>query len=209
MRLTVNGVLRGIQNVSNGALYAVNQLYEPALFKFFKEVSVEGEASLTRAIGSTTSAYARFVDLSVLTQPVSGNKYLYMESNNTTDEATATFTCNNVLSGSYDIYCVVVPALAESKTDSTRLSFTLTSRDATSKLVQKKYPSTTTADYGTVNYLTSSTQVKEVLIVRGFKFPFSNTTDLTIKVSTSVASSETAVLSKKVRIDRILFKPSK
>ena len=175
LRLTEAGVLKDIKNVSNGYLYVVNQLYEPAMFKFFKDVSVEAEASLTRTAGSTTSAYNRSVNTDIFTQEVSGSRFLYLETNTTSDEATVTFSCANVLSGAYDIYCVVVPAAAESKTDSTRLSFTLTARDAASKLVQKKYPSASTADYGAANYLTSPNNVKEILVVKGFKFPFSNT----------------------------------
>jgi len=136
-----------------------------------------------------------------------------MEPQTVTDNPSVIFTFSNVLSAEYDIYCVVIPASAENPlnvTDSTRVAFRIDyyikDVNGKGKTTRVNFPSTA-YNYGTANYITSPTHVKEVLVAKAFKFPFSGA-DVKMQISTSVASSETAILTRKLRVDRILLRPA-
>lgn len=206
------GVLNIQVPLSNGYMYIVNELAQDPLEKFYKNIAEEAEL-VSHTANTTTTMTTRTIDTNVFEEPVSLEKYIFMEPINVVDNSSVIYTFSNVLSAKYDIYCVVVPTAAENPlnvTDSTRLSFRIDyyAKDAAGKgkLARLNLPSST-YNYGAANYFTSPTHMKEILIVKGFKFPFSNA-DVKIQIATSVANSETAILSRKVRIDRILLKPS-
>jgi hypothetical protein len=206
------GVIKAQMPLSNGYMYIVNELDQDPLEKFYKNITEEAE-SVIRSANTTTAMSTRSIDTDIFAEPVSSGKYIFMEPINVVDNSSVIYTFSNVLSAKYDIYCVVVPTAAENPlnvTDSTRLSFRIDyyAKDAAGKgkLTRITSPSST-YNYGTANYFTSPTHMKELLMVKGFKFPFSNA-DVKIQIATSVANSETAILSRKVRIDRILLKPS-
>jgi len=211
--LSGTGVLKDQKALSNGYMYIVNELNQTPNEKFFKDVSVETENSSIRVPSTTTSVYNRSVNTDIFSEFVSSNRYIFMEPQTVTDNPSVIFTFSNVLSAEYDIYCVVVPASAENPlnvTDSTRVAFRIDYyiKDANGKgkITRVNFPSTA-YNYGAANYITSPTHVKEVLVAKAFKFPFSGA-DVKMQISTSVASSETAILTRKLRVDRILLRPA-
>lgn len=212
-------------DASNGTAYLCPTLNYDNRETWNKPIEVEAEQQNGRTYNNTlTSVYQRSVTASSLVEGVSGESYIEVVPISTSTNPTVIFDIPNILAGTYDVYCVFLPATVEGATeelDSTKVNFTLTYMNTNGRSATKR-PSTAEAR----ELVTSGTGVTRMLALRDVEIPVSNTTDrlwlmeptndattlqttTTLTITTNVTAREfsSGTYSRSFRLDRIIFEP--
>lgn len=217
---TTGTVLRNVDDLfkdvhryetSNGYLYVSDSIRIQAEDAWLKTIKVEAEngsygRSLTNAFIQTRSAIGKNIK-------VSGNHYLLMQPSSdasTLSKVYVNFPIPNVLSTKYDIKCVFVPeSIEEAKPRQSKINIELDYVDEEGNQVLNKAFKE--------NFLTSKEQLDTVMVGQ-MDFSFSNlyqpremkTSDITTRLCIRNRQfRETTKLTNTVRIDCIIFEPSK
>ena len=219
----VSGATR--QAASNGTVYLCPTLNYDGLETWNKPISVEAEQQNGRTYNNTlTSVYQRSVTASSMVEGVSGESYIEVMPISTATNPTVIFDIPGILAGTYNVYCVFLPATVEGATaelDSTKVNFTLTYLNSNGRTATKR-PTTAEAR----ELVTSGTDVTCMLALKGVEIPVSNTTDrlwlmddtndpttlttttqLTITTNVTAREFSSGTYSRSFRLDRIIFEP--
>ena len=209
------------QTASNGLIYQTDDLRYNNTETWNKKIGVEGEAYDLRVAGPNTAVYTRTVtgEISI---PVSNSQYIDVQATTPTSQPAVTFDIPDVLSGKYDIYVEFLPGSIDgAPRDSTRLLFELSYMNAkgdTEPILNNSN-----------DLLTSGTEKRKMKVFSEFEFPVSNyydrlwwvdysdglhsydeyviTTKLMIKTNVQTSEFNNNILTRKFRIDRIIFEP--
>ncbi|MDE6855756.1 MAG: fasciclin domain-containing protein, partial [Muribaculaceae bacterium] len=152
---------------------------------------------------------------------ISGQRYIEVFPVSSSRQPGVTFAVPDVLAGAYDIYATFVPAIVSetgSAADSTRVQF------AVSYLAENGRTQSKT--FNDKAFLTSGTKMTTIKVASAFKMPVSNyydrvwymnpkndpkdkVTTTSVYVSTNVSNAEfnRNELSRRFRIDRLIFVP--
>lgn len=150
-------------------------------------------------------------------------RFIEVSSTTPSRQPGVTLSVPDVLSGAYDIYASFVPACAldaSNLTDSTRVSFTVSYMGANGRSTSKQFRDT--------EFKTSPTEMTLIKVAEAMEFPVSNyydrlwwmdethselsrTITTTVYVTTNVSNSEfnRGVMTRRFRLDRIIFVPVK
>lgn len=211
---------------SNGTAYLCPQLNYDSRETWNKPILVEAEQQNGRTYNNTlTSVFQRSVTASSLIEGIGGEAYIEVMPISTSTNPTVIFDIPNLLAGTYNIYCVFLPATVEGPTDdldSTKVNFTLTYMNANGRSATKR-PSTAEAR----DLITSGAEVTRMLALGNVEIPVSNTTDrlwlmdsandptalpttTTLTITTNVTAREfsSGTYARSFRLDRIIFEPA-
>jgi hypothetical protein len=209
--------------LSNGLVYTTDSIRFKASESYQQSIKVEAEnSSYGRAF--------RYASLSVLSSKgsalsdsVSGSKYLVVYpttvSNNT--QNTVTFPIPNVLSGKYNIYCVIVPTSITAPKDTrvNKVKFFLNHLDATGKLAADSVVNLSNklvTSVATAGIFVSNPAMMTRIFVTQYTFPFCNLFDENsttgsivnkLRVENAVKITETVKYDQVMRIDYIILEP--
>ena len=212
---------------SNGTAWLCPTLNYDRRETWNKPIVVEAEQQNGRTYNNTlTSVYQRSLTSSSLIGGVSGEAFIEVMPISTSTNPTVIFDIPDVLAGTYDIYCVFLPATVEGPTeelDSTKVNFTLTYLNANGRTATKR-PSAAEAR----ELITSGTEVTRMLALSHVEIPVSNTTDrlwltsetndpttlqtttsLTITTNVTAREFSSGTYARSFRLDRIIFEPVK
>ncbi|MDE6079264.1 MAG: fasciclin domain-containing protein [Duncaniella sp.] len=216
----------GMQQISasNGRLYLASELNYDMTETFNKPIRIEAEEQTGRTPAAGTTVYTRNVATdNEFADHISGQRYIEVFPASSSRQPGVTFEVPDILAGEYDIYATFVPASiadASNTSDSTRVQFALSYMNADGRTQSKAF--------NDKDFLTSGTRMTTIKVASGFKFPVANYYDrvwfmnpkndpndrvntTTIYVSTNVTNAEfnQNVLSRRFRIDRLVFVPVK
>lgn len=217
---------RGMEEIaaSNGRIYLAPQLNHDMTETFNKPIRIEAEEQQGRTPAAGTTVYTRNVATdNPFSGEISGQRYIEVFPASSSRQPGVTFAVPNILAGEYDIYATFVPANvgdASNVSDSTRVQFALTYMGANGRNQSKTFNSR--------DFLTSGTRMTTIKVVSAFRFPVANyydriwfmnpkndpkdrVTTTSVYVSTNVSNAEfnQNVLSRRFRIDRLVFVPVK
>ncbi|MDP4276201.1 MAG: fasciclin domain-containing protein [Bacteroidota bacterium] len=200
--------------VSNGIIWKTDKLLYNPLDCFLKKICVEAENTANRT-DVYASVTARSAANTTYSDSVSNVRYIEVTQTTTSarTQPMVQFTIPNTLAAKYNVYVVFAPASAYMtgvKADSTRVNFYLNyvHEDGT----MKEDPVIS----GTITHGNRMTK----MFVKQIDFPFSNYSAspfsgtanqdkdcVKLRVQANVASSETATLTRTMRIDCIILEP--
>lgn len=210
-------------DVSNGQAFLTSSLEYDNTETWNKAISVEGESQNGRTYNNVmTSISTETVTSASQIEGISGDSYIVVMPVSTTNNPTVAFTIPNVLSGTYNIYAVFLPASvngAGEEADSTKISFTLSYQGERGN-VNKSNRSATN--------ITKGHEVTKMLAFENFTFPYSDVTDnlrlmgethdastvtptTTLAIATNVTTKQftSHEFSRTYRLDRIVFESIK
>ena len=206
---------------SNGWVYTTpDLLYEPE-DSYVKAVQVEAEVTLGRW-HNVMDDQGNIRLVIALNNPLISNEGFLVVTGGTPDMPSVAFEIPQVLATEYDIYAVFLAAnVAEpASTDTTvaRVNFEIQQWNRQgAKEVSRNW--TTLARFGNTTspeWITQSKGVSVMTVAEKYRFPFANFNEednvFRIKVqcvNTRADNSNTRVFSKVMRIDYLLFKPSR
>ncbi len=203
------GILNGAQpmNCSNGVIYKTTEWPFTPEQTFFKEIYVEGETTYL----ITDYEKCVYNQESHIADSVSEGKFLRITPLKSTDNWTITFQLNNTLSGSYDVYAVILPKSVLTKTDPdlrpNKFKATINYVDMDGK---DQSFSCKNAD-GKSEYQNNPERVDTVLLAENFKFPTCNfeqsNAKFSIKLACSITARQTSTYSREMYLDCIYLKP--
>lgn len=201
---------------SNGKVYITNDLKINHWESWNKEILIEAERTSGRT-NTWSNLYERtYNDIEYL---VSNKKFIEVSATTASVNPTVTFEVRNTLSGAlnpdstikkgaaYNVYCVFVPQKVKTIVPKpNKVSFTLTYQSADKgKIVNVNYTN------GTTGYITDPEKMTKVLIASKVTFPYSEygleTPNVKLKVNSNVSAKETAVYTRELLIDCIIFEP--
>ncbi len=209
---------------SNGWIYTAPRVNYDNTETWNKEIEVEGETQTGRTPGAGTTINVRSVDSdNPFADVISEMRYIEVSSTSPSRQPGVTISIPDVLSGQYDIYASFVPANvldATAVNDSTRVSFTISYMGANGR--------NTTSRFTNSDFITRPTEMTLIKVAEGFSFPVSNyydrlwwmdethssldqTVTTTVYVTTNVSNTEfnRGVMTRRFRLDRIIFVPVK
>jgi uncharacterized surface protein with fasciclin (FAS1) repeats len=188
--------------VSNGVVYKTDKLNFNLLETLLSPVTLETEKL---RYGTSLDYDALVLNATVkinqyanLISGVSGG-YVLIEPTSLTSKPYVEITMKGVLSGNYDLYCTVVPANAEDTTnvnEQTILDFSL------GYFSGKTWKTKTI----TTGIITDKTNVQEILVGSNVSIPFFDS-KASLIIQVNVPSSQAALYSRSVRIDKIRLVP--
>lgn len=202
------------QTVSNGTVWRTDVWnYKPSDC-FLKSIVVEAEDTKNRT-DAYANVFSRSASHTAYSDSVSGQRFIEVNAatTNARTQPMVQFTIPNTLAATYDVYVVFAPAEAYvegAAADSTRVRFYLNYVHADGKMKEDPVID------GSITNGKGMTKMK----VGTFTFPFANFTDsrfmagngqdedcVRLRVQADVSSSETARLTRTMRIDCIIFEP--
>jgi len=190
--------------VSNGKVYTTNQLYFNAWESWQKPIVLEAENSLGRE-AYLCNVYSRTTYDSWL-KGISDQKYLLVSPTTSSAKPQMTFSIPNTLSATYNVYCVFVPGnVADTtiKNETTKVYFELT-------YLNNLGVSTSIRLIKPTIRITSPTAITKMFVYK-ITFPFANYNELIttvkLKVYSDVATNETSIYTRRMRIDCLLLEP--
>ena len=185
---------------SNGALYRLKQWPFTPQDLYFHPITTQGEREASiRDYKDCTMNYR-----AVLADSVSGYGYLDIVNRTSTSNWTATFEIANTLSGTYDIFAVILPKTVYNVNSRdfkpNKFKATLSYVDLDGKLREQDYPTELT---------NNAYRVDSVLIGR-FTFPTCNyqqtNVNVTLQLKCSITNRQTSY-SREMYLDCIYLKP--
>ncbi len=211
-------------SASNGRIFLASALNYDMTETFNKKIEIEAEEQTGRTPAAGTTVYTRNVSTdNAFAEDISGQRYIEVFPVSSSRQPGVTFLVPNILAGAYDIYATFVPANVADVTnvsDSTRVQFAVSYMGANGRTQSKSFKDK--------NFLTSGTKMTTIKVASAFKFPVANyydrvwfmnskndpndrVTTTSIYVSTNVSNTEfnQNVLSRRFRIDRLVFVPVK
>lgn len=214
----------GMQQIaaSNGRLFLASSLNYDMTETFNKKIHIEAEEQSGRTPAAGTTVYTRNVATdNEFADAISGQRYIEVFPVSSSRQPGVTFAVPDILAGEYDIYATFVPACVSDATnvsDSTRVQFAVSYMDDNGRTQNKTF--------NDADFLTSGTKMTTIKVTEGFRFPVANyydrvwfmnpkndpndrVTTTSIYISTNVSNTEfnQNVLSRRFRIDRLLFVP--
>lgn len=211
--------------LSNGIVYTTDSIRFKAAESWQQPVKIEAENSDFGRSFKYASLSVRSSLGSIFKSDISDSKYLVVDpttaSNTTQNEVT--FPIPNSLSGSYNIYCVFVPAIIVSETNTKpyKVSFYLSYLNSSGVSVTEAaidLKNTVTLPGRVGGTFTSKGSEITKMFVTQFTFPFCNiikdktesaNITLKLKVKNDVKITETALFNRTFRIDYIILEPVK
>ncbi len=203
------GILKGAQPIScsNGVVYKTQTWPFTPEQTYFKEIYVEGETTYLitdyeKCVYNTENHIA---------DSVSQGKLLKITPLKSTDNWSVTFQVQNTLSGSYDVYAVVLPKSVLTQTDPdkrpNKFKATINYLDMDGK---EESFSCKTADNKS-EFQNQPERVDTILLAENFKFPTCNfeqsNTKFNIKLTCSITARQTSSYSREMYLDCIFLKP--
>jgi len=203
------GILNGAQQLScsNGIVYKTAQWPFTPEQTYFKEIYVEGETTYM-IIDYDKCVYNAENHVA---DSVSQGKFLKITPLKSTDNWNVTFQLNNTLSGSYDVYAVILPKTILTKEDPdlrpNKFKASINYLDIDGK--EQSYNCKT--DDNKTEFQNQPERVDTVLLAENFKFPTcnydQNNTKFSIKLTCSITTRQTASYSREMYLDCIYLKP--
>ncbi len=203
------GILNGAQQTSssNGVVYKTAQWPFTPEQTYFKEIYVEGET--TYMILDYDKCVYNVENLQA--DSVSQGRFLRITPLKSTDNWDVTFQLQNTLSGSYDVYAVVLPKSVLTKEDPdlrpNKFKATINYLDVDGK----EQSFSCKNDEGKTEYQNNTERVDTVLLAKDFKFPTcnfeQNNTKFSIKLACSITARQTSSYSREMYLDCIYLKP--
>ena len=201
------GILYGAKEVacSNGLIYETAEWpYSPFNTYFVENWAETERTSLIMAEKDCTyNPIAQPVD------SVSEGYYLFIEPRTSTSNWELTFRLNDVLSGNYDVYAIVLPrnvgGTPVSASDLRPCKFKATINYITEDGSEKSF------NCDNKQFTTDPLRVDTVLLAENFRFPATNfqQTDnrISLKLACSITTRETANYSRRMCLDCIYLRP--
>ncbi len=203
------GILQGAKPMSssNGVVYKTAQWPFTPEQTFFKEIYVEGET--TYLILDYQKCVYNVENH--LADSVSQGKFLRITPLKSTDNWDITFQLNNTLSGSYDVYAVVLPksVLTKESPDLRPNKFKATINYIDMDGKEQSFSCKTADDKS--EFQNQTERVDTILLAENFKFPTcnfeQNNTNFSIRLACSITTRQTASYSREMYLDCIYLKP--
>lgn len=199
------GILYGAKQLqcSNGILYKTDKwpLYPEQTF--FKQIWIEGES--TWLINNESDC--RYEGIHQVADSISDNRFLQIIAVRGTANWELTYRVDNVLSGDYDIYAVVLPqtVLNSEATNLRPCKFKATINYVDEDGKEQQY------DCEDTQFQSNPEIVDTVLLAEAFHFPTTNYNQSTNKISVSLKCSittrETSRYSREMLLDCIILRP--
>ncbi len=205
---------------SNGLYYLTDRLNYNPEDSWMPRIDVEAEDASGRTYNYATLT-RRNITETAFADSVSEMYYLEVNptSTNSLFQPQVSFDIPNVLAGKYDIYADFAPACAFDSlatADSTKVRFYVNyvHEDGT-----MKEDTQITTDPDGEPFITHGTTMTRFCVAKAFEFPYANytdspfaesreqTTNVKVRVVTNVTNTETAVMTRIMRIDRLIFVP--
>jgi hypothetical protein len=208
------------QQVSNGWVYPINQLHHNYWESWNKLILIEAELPRGREVNARTSLFSRYYVQDRTDVSNAGFLEVYSNVAALTNRVDVTFEIPEILSASYDIYCVLLPntiPYPQRTPKKTKLRFevaqlnrqtgqwsTIRSGGGLGGAITPVFP---------VDGLTNPNEITYMLVQRGFKFPFASVGELQnlfrIKATTFLtANLSTDEYENGMYIDCILLLPT-
>lgn len=195
-----------LANLSNGRSYVLSKLDIPPVLQ--RGTRVEGEDSTHRYAGNCTISNRTLTEKPDFLLSNNAYNYCFPLSTALTFKIYTTYDITNLRPGKYNIYAQFVPAYAEDTTLLTpyKVNFYLTYPDSAGVNVTNKLMLS--------NVVTNPKAMTKVLVQKDFEWnlfdPQINSTytqALRLKIENAAKATESATLSREVRIDCIIFEP--
>ncbi len=199
---------------SNGKLYTTKKWSFKPTDTYFKELDIEGESQhLMFKYDETTTTY----NLRQLrADSVSNNQYMRINAKGNTDNWDVTYRLNNTLSGSYDIYVVVLPksvydATAEKADLPCKFIANINYIDENGQPASHECMWEDEDGWEMYEFETNPERVDTIMIAKDFKFPACNygqdNTNVSINLQCFVSPFENFTHSREFFLDCILVRP--
>ena len=203
------GILYGAKPIkcSNGTIYTTDKWSFTPEQTYFKELFVEAEG--THLITDYNKCVLNQRQLAA--DSIFEGKYLRIAPLLATDNWDVTFQVDNTLSGSYDIYAVVLPKSVYDQTDPDqrpcKFKATISYLDKKGKI--QKFDCVN--EEGKAEFLSDPEKIDRVLLAKNFKFPTcsygQNGVRVTIKLTCSITARQTSSYAREMFLDCIYLKP--
>ena len=203
------GILYGAQPLtcSNGTVYATQKWPFSPTDTYFKEIYIEGEDTYLLYDYQKCSYNVR----TVTGDSISNNKYLRITPLQATDNWEVNYQVNNTLSGSYDVYAVVLPkSVYDQENPNLRpCKFKAFINYIDEKGKAQSYPCST--EEGKSEFTTEPERIDTILLARDFKFPACNygqsNLNFSIKIQCSITARQTSQYAREMFLDCIYLRP--
>lgn len=203
------GILDGAQPIqcSNGTIYTTSKWSFTPVDTYFKEIFVEGENTYYLFEYDRCSYNIR----SVTGDSISNNKYLRITPLQATDNWSLNYQILNTLSGSYDVYAVILPKSVydHDKPDMRPCKFKASINYLDENGKAQSYACLTEA--GKSEFTTNPERVDTVLLARDFKFPACNfgqsNMNFSIMIQCSITARQTSQYAREMYLDCIYLRP--
>ncbi len=203
------GILHGAMPLacSNGTIYKTTAWPFTPEQTYFKEIYVEGETTYL----ITDYDKCVYNTENLVADSVSEGKFLKITPLKSTDNWNVTFQLQNTLSGSYDVYAVILPKTVLTKTDAdmrpNKFKATINYIDLDGK--EQSFICKNADDK--TEFQNQPERVDTVLLAENFKFPScnieQNNTKFSIRLSCSITTRQTATYAREMYLDCIYLKP--
>lgn len=203
------GILDGAQPLqcSNGTIYTTPKWSFTPTDTYFKDIFVEGEDTYLLYDYDKCTYNIR----TVTGDSVSNNKYLRINYVNATQNWTVNFQLNNTLSGSYDIYAILLPKSVydQDNPDLRPCKFKASLSYLDEKGKAAEY--TCLNEEGKTEFVSNPERVDTILLAKDFKFPACNygqsNMNYSIKIQSSITARQTAQYAREMFLDCIYLRP--
>lgn len=203
------GILDGAQPLecSNGTVYTTSKWSLKPTDTYFKEIFVEGEDTYLLYDYERCTYNIR----TVTGDSVSNNKYLRINYVNATQNWTVNFQLNNTLSGSYDVYAILLPKSVydQENPDLRPCKF----KASLSYMNEKGKPVEYTClnEEGKNEFVSDPERIDTILLAKDFKFPACNygqsNMNYSIKIQSSITARQTSQYAREMFLDCIYLRP--
>ena len=205
------GILYGATPLecSNGILYTTSKWSFNPTDTYFKELTIEGESQYLMFQYDEKRTVYNVRQL--VSDSISNGSYMRINAKGQTDNWDVTYRLNNTLSGSYDMYVVVLPkyvydATAPKANLPCKFKANINYIDA-----QGKAQTFACKIDNKTEFTTDPARIDTVLIANGFQFPACNygqdNTSVSINIQCSVGSRQNNSYSREFYLDCILVRP--
>ena len=203
------GILYGAQALecSNGILYTTPKWSLKPTDTYFKDIYVEGEDTYLIFNYERCTYNIR----TVTGDSISNKKYLRINYVNATQNWTIDFQLNNTLSGSYDVYAILLP---KSVYDQENPDLRPCKFKANISYMDEKGKA---AEYACLNaegkteFVSNPERVDTILLAKNFKFPACNygqsNMNYSIKIQSSITARQTSQYAREMFLDCIYLRP--
>lgn len=188
---------------SNGVLYKTDEWPFSPEQTFFKEIWTEGESTWL----ITDEKLCRYAGISQVADSISENRFLQVIASSGTSNWELTYRLNNVLSGEYDVCAIILPQTVINP-DATNLRPCKFKADINYVDADGKQQ---TFDCDNTQFQTNPEKVDTVVLAEAFRFPATNYSQSSDKISLtikcSITARETSRFSREMLLDCIYLRP--
>jgi len=203
------GILDGAQPLlcSNGILFTTPKWSLKPTDTYFKDIFIEGEDTYLIFDYDRCTYNVR----TVTGDSISNKKYLRINYVNATQNWTVNFQLNNTLSGSYDVYAILLPKSVydQDNADLRPCKFKATINYMDEKGKAAEYACQT--EEGKSEFVSNPERVDTILLARDFKFPACNygqsNMNYSIKIQSSITARQTSQYAREMFLDCIYLRP--